>query len=410
MNDFRVNTKSSKSIKRSAAKKIQKAFIKYTYKTHKQRRLRSLTKKKKAAKIIQTALIKNTYIKHRLNRLKTILFQNKGKSCINKPITFRDDNLVMDYKNYEDYITNIFTVFTNIRMDEIIKKLHEFINTNQNTLYFIIKKEDDETISIIHAIAKKNKIKLEQSPSNTIPYDDLPDLFIPRDIFKQICIPYLLNILANCYIINDMKMKKEYIIAVNTELHTSKIIDIHQDLTLYTCLTYVNSPITTELVFSPEILPKTSCNPIFRFKTNENAITSLCFKDELVLHTVPIFTSGNIFMEDDEDAGIIENAEFININRHKHHKPKSRKSIHPVLNRHIIILQIGGNHYPDSYYECDYGEYENMMFNIENDINIYKIASPREHIQLSNDNIESIIENVIMKESKLGSVYLTGGN
>ena len=405
MNDFRVNSKSSKSIKQSAANKIQKAFIKHTYKKHKQQRLRSLTKKKRAAQIIQTALIKNTYRKHRIERLKTI-FQNKDETCINTPITFSDYNLVMDYKDYNNNITNIFTVFTNIQMDEINKRVHSYINKNIKSLYFIINKEDEYTISIIHVISGNSD--LEQLPSNTIPYDEYPDLFISRDDFKQLFIPCLLNILANCDIINGIKLGQNYAITLESELHSGKEIDIHQDLSVYTCLTYINSPITTELVFSPEILPETSCNPIFRFKTNEHAITSLCFKDENVLHTVPIFTSGNKFF-DDEDAGVIENAEFISINRRKYNKPKSRKDVYPVPNRRVILTQIGSKFIPTTLYSCDYGEYEDMMFNIEYDINKYKIATPREHIQLSNDNIESVIEDVIMKDLKIGSVYLTGG-
>ena len=137
--------------------------------------------------------------------------------------------------------------------------------------------------------------------------------------FDSFVRPYFVNILATLNFIDDMVPHYPYFVfnvaVPRTDRDVAQILapytepKIHTDTTFRTILTFVKSPVSTEIMFSNKsknkefnaIVPVAeddqfnSC-PLFRFKTSESEVMTLCFNDDLILHTVPFF---------DKNAGVV---------------------------------------------------------------------------------------------------------
>jgi hypothetical protein len=151
-------------------------------------------------------------------------------------------------------------------------------------LYDILFNEVKESLSFIIFINDEGKIEIQ-----AIFDDDAAKLF--KSYLKPYFLPYLLYIFAN----NKIDLNEEdglfdiSIQKVNNE-GSPALSGIHQDRTERTCLTFVDSQVSTELAFNLKELKLkgTECSPIFRFNTKHNFYT-LCFNDEYMVHTIPIW-------------------------------------------------------------------------------------------------------------------------
>jgi hypothetical protein len=107
-------------------------------------------------------------------------------------------------------------------------------------------------------------------------------------------VPYLLYLLSNSGIELE-EYENEIIVRFTHPHNVSGISGIHKDDTLYTCITYVNSPLSTELAFDvKEVdLPWLQCSPLFRFESS-NKLFTLYFRDKYIQHTLPIWEEEGI--------------------------------------------------------------------------------------------------------------------
>jgi len=105
---------------------------------------------------------------------------------------------------------------------------------------------------------------------------------------------YISYILANCKL--NLTEIRQYQISILNPMRSFELdleAGLHKDSTIFTCLTYVDSPVSTELVFDIEALNAAGvdwleCSPIFRFDTTGKFYT-LCFNDNYFYHTIPIY-------------------------------------------------------------------------------------------------------------------------
>jgi hypothetical protein len=96
--------------------------------------------------------------------------------------------------------------------------------------------------------------------------------------------------------------------------NVSGISGIHKDESVCTCLTYVNSPLSTEIAFDVNVvdLPWLQCSPLFRFESS-NKLFTLYFRDKYIQHTVPIWEEAGVDpsvlnpFEDYETMRIVDN-------------------------------------------------------------------------------------------------------
>jgi hypothetical protein len=106
-------------------------------------------------------------------------------------------------------------------------------------------------------------------------------------------LPYFYYIVANSGVVFELDTKYDFEFQNPNEIMINPV-GIHKDYTLYNCITYVSSPVTTEIAFDTDKIDLEwfTCSPIFRFNTKNKVIT-LFVNDSYMLHTVPVY-------EDDE--------------------------------------------------------------------------------------------------------------
>ena len=121
------------------------------------------------------------------------------------------------------------------------------------------------------------------------------------DAYTTYIRPYLLDILANGNFLDSMAVNKPYYCIFNTDM--LDYVGMHKDNTFRTIITYIDSPVTTEFILTRdskkpdynEIIPPApdyyNACPLIRFHTYKNPSTTIFFNDDLVRHTIPIFTN-----------------------------------------------------------------------------------------------------------------------
>jgi len=138
-------------------------------------------------------------------------------------------------------------------------------------------------------------------------------------IFENTVKPYILEVLANLNFIDEMKHNHPYMFRCTADDGIDRgprdKPQVHNDTTFRTILTYIQSPVSTEIMFSNKsknnefnaIVPVSaedeynSC-PLFRFKTSDAEVMTLCFNDDLTHHTVPFFNTGEDIVDDSEKS------------------------------------------------------------------------------------------------------------
>ena len=262
------------SRKNSAAKKIQTVLKRHT---EKQRAQNSAAKK-----------IQKAFRNYRISQLNKML---EDPTCLNEPINIKNENLYMYVKagEKEEHLFNIFNFKSKtkgIKDPSFFKRFHEMMSTEFDEFgivehshkFFFTKKDDGFTLNIL---IKKNE-KEEKTNQLKEKYESL---------IRSHFLPYLLYILANCKLdMDEFDEENGFSMDMSHPKNVSEVIGIHKDESIRTCLTYVDSPLTTEIAFDTEVLdlPWFSCSPLFRFKTTDKLYT-LCFNDTLIEHTVPFF-------------------------------------------------------------------------------------------------------------------------
>jgi hypothetical protein len=236
---------------------------------------------------------------------------------------------------------------------------------------------------------------------------------------------------------NNIDLSEDYLFSLTHPENFFNQVGIHKDDSVYTCITYINSPLSTEIAFDTKTinLEWLKCSPLFRFDTS-GEITTLCFSDTYILHTAPIYEEEgkeprevNIFddyetmidVKDPNDGKsylkfgnyVYSDGEYrdnyleikpINTflkqeHRKKIKKPNTRQILasffEKIGDRDRISTVSGGTHF--------------FRFGDPVEINVaelqnYKIDLVKEKIELTEDNIETI-----RTTEKLGIFQLAGG-
>ena len=326
--------------------------------------------------------------KQRFNLL-NFLFKKKPATCLTDPIPIGDENVYMYFTKdqEEEMLFNIFRFIpqpNGIRDPDFFRQLYDIIFTQfekYDLHQFYVTMNSEGNIDIYSEIT------------------------YTEDQFNNYFYPYLLYVLAN----NKIELEEEQILHIemfHPDFHSEYTSGIHKDDSYRSCLTYVDSPISTELAFHLENLgiDWLTCSPLFRFDTSKNLYT-LFFNDRVMYHTIPIWeeegkpTEETNFFEEGykmtrreyllefEKSGAIDTTFKKPMYREMVPKPEKRK----VLSSFIIIVQ-----------DIPSGLVQKIFpITVLQD---YKIAQPEEKIELSESSVRTILES-----PTLGQMRMRGG-
>ena len=225
--------------------------------------------KKNSTKIKTEAAIKIQTIFRKYKR-------NKIVTCSIKPILLKPDNIYICC-NKEDREIPLVNFFRFKKKDRIISS-DFFIN-----FYNYMKKNiDGKTIgqNIIF------KIKLFEDGLHIVANQEIYNEMSDNSELKTFILHFIYYNLIN----NNIDLIEGISLQITHPINFSEYSGIHKDNSIYTCITYINSVLTTEIAFDIETikLEWLQCSPLFRFNTSRQ-ITTLCFSDMYILHTVPIY-------------------------------------------------------------------------------------------------------------------------
>jgi len=424
------STRSSK--KNSAAKKIQRVLKRHTQKRERQN---------SAAKKIQKAF--RTY---RITQLNKML---KHSTCLKESINIKNENLYMCVKTgeREEHLFNIFNFkpkAKGIKDQMFFKHFHEMTSTEFDE-FGIVKHSHNFFFTknkrgfILEILIRKKDYTEEETNQLKKKYESL---------IQSYFLPYLLYILANCKLNMDkFDEKNGFSVSISHPKNVSEVIGVHKDETIRTCLTYVDSPLSTEIAFDSKTLGLSwfSCSPLFRFKTT-NKLYTLCFNDTFIEHTVPFYEEAGKDVSEinpleeyetmRENTGFLEFGEISTANRGKniyrsingkvtklpkkekldwfgrsvplqnitqrYKKPDYRKKIARPEIRKVLATFL-------TEMDVDFSKFSNKsILTMEipfSKIRDYNIDSLEERIELTEDSVNSIITKPF-----LGDFEFSGGN
>lgn len=246
----------------------------------------SLTRKRNSA----ATKIQKLFRKRRA-RISALKSQLASESCAleSEPIRISDENLYMFLKD-EGKVIPLFSIFNFIPNPKAISNrdfFEEFYTFISNEFHedhphsFKITKKGSnieiKTLLLEKSKPYRDKFTKEQIDGLVQKYETYMDSFF---------IPYIFYILANSKI--DLDDPEGYTFDFSHPFNVSGLSGIHKDYSMFTCITYINSPATTELAFDVAEIKWIACSPLFRFE-NTGKLYTLCFNDQLMIHTMPIY-------------------------------------------------------------------------------------------------------------------------
>ena len=370
-----VKKKVSEEIKTSAAKTIQEFFLK-KYKQYKQD-------------------------KH-----------NKQDKCsIQEQVSLKPENIYICLNNEGEEIP-LVNFFRFKKKDNVIAP--DFLNFYN----YIKNKIDIETVG-------KNmffKINLFNDKLNIVAHEKIFNKMHEDIKLKNMILDFICYNLVN----NNINLSNGISFDITHPMNFSEFSGIHKDDSIHTCITYINSPVTTEIAFDTDAikLEWLKCSPLFRFNTTSQ-ITTLCFSDHYIHHTVPIYEEegkpphelnkldGETMTYHTTDNGMSyivfseKGSEPNNIFLKTEHRKKIKK---PEI-REVLVCFIHNFNNFDSYRKPYSIKPIKNTFITEkpytitlDDLQKYKIYSVQEKIELTNESIHAIRTN-----KTLGDFELMGG-
>lgn len=231
--------------------------------------------------------------------------KKESSSCLREPIRIGDENVYMCLKRNEEGKSIEYPLFNmfNYSPQELGIKDPGFFSSFYYTLFNVF---GDSYVHTFY-LRKSGPGEIEISVVVNLRYhkedeEEFIEKYIP--LLEQYFYPYLLYIFANNKIDLAVCFENDETANFKIEMfHPTATADpasgIHKDNTIRTCLTYVNSPVSTELAFDLESvqLDWLTCSPLFRFDTSEKLYT-LCFNDVFIHHTKPIYEEEGTLPED----------------------------------------------------------------------------------------------------------------
>jgi hypothetical protein len=359
-------------------------------------RVSSKTKKNRAAKIIQKNY--RNYIK----RKRLIAEMNKPDTCITEPIPVGNENVYMYLKRSEHEEIPLFTIFNFKETTENIIKSTKFFNDFYKAFYGLKRHPHGNYFTFLIQIDRTGQITIKYNKNNITNSDNI-------QLYSEYFYPYIFYILANCKF--TLTGNSRYVINILHPKTEPSLVGLHKDDTIRTCLTYVNSPVSTELVFDEDIinLDWLKCSPIFRFDTSDKFYT-LCFNDKYIYHTPPIYEkegetiqkTNELEIEDEivrkDDKFYLKDYDADGIVREQL-IPKRRQLVPEHKNRKVLMCFIDEPSKTINISDYKLGTTINMV-----DLESYKLHHKEEKIELTEKSIQ-----IIMNEEYLGAVKQKGG-
>jgi len=372
------------------------------------------------------------FFRNRQMRLKMLNEQLLLHRCSTNPILIGDENLYMYLQETETEteteteipLFNIFNFKPQNGIDDIHffdnfhKLLCEIDNIEYQHVFYIYKDKTTNNIHITGGVFEK------WLHFGDLLYESLKTLYTEHfdSHFKK----YILYILANSKI--NLDVLGEYEIYQLEIDHPYRSITftggIHKDYTYFSCLTYLFSPLTTELAFdlkNPH-LNWISCSPLFRFDAKEKLYT-LCFNDKYMVHTVPIYEKEGVDIRDLNNFKSPYNMARKNNQLHfgsSQEKPEVflkqdyRQFVTPPEDRKILpsffnIENIHASTTLSKILDSPPGVIEPNIVSFKaivtpSELQNYKVDSEEEKIKLTPDAITSIVHN-----PSLGKIPFAGG-
>jgi len=273
----KTNTKSILKTNNSAARKIQKVIKKYTL-------------KKRIERVAAATIIQN-YFKRKLRSCASkgcngVKSSDRFETCSTKytPVPIENTDLSM-YLQKDETEINLFNIVhykpssNNPISHTFFKEFYDILVQEysiQDPHVFVITKNGSD-LEIAITIAYQS---IENKESILEKY---------RQHMRSWFVPYVLYILANSKI--DIDEHPDGLTIDFSHPHNiSELSGIHKDESMYTCLTYVKSPLSTEIAFDVASmnLEWLTCSPLFRFESDKKLFT-LYFNDAYIEHTLPIW-------------------------------------------------------------------------------------------------------------------------
>jgi hypothetical protein len=373
------------------------------------------------------------------------LLGNPETTCIQEPIPIGNENVYMYLNTDSGEEIPLFTIF-NFHPKSSKSRTKKSASSRPTTtispikdaLFFerfhaVLRQLDEghsDELTVNFSIVVNATIEV---PSISIHYFDYFRVDNIRDnkLFVEFFYPYVLFVLANSKM--NFEKNAQYYLQIDQPRVTRSILaGFHKDDTLRTLITYVNSPVSTELVFHEEAInasvtssskrppvPWLSCSPIFRFDTRDNLYT-LCFNDKYMHHTPPIYEEEgkplyetNILETPDDLQRIIDSKGEKMRTTHEidgkhvtkeHPIPKSRRFVSFVKSNRMTIASF--------IFDADTTNYGIYKIQLKDGITIpiseleqHKMGYQEEKIELTEDSIR-----IITEEEYLGTVRQTGGS
>lgn len=163
--------------------------------------------------------------------------------------------------------------------------LHEF--TLSHAHVFVLSKIDD-TIQVQMMLSDVFNPSLRKNVNRTQEeFDAIMSIYYKY--LHSHFLPYLFHIVANSNIDFD-DYPDGFTLEFSHPHNTAEVSGFHKDLSILTCLTYVNSSLSTEIAFDVDMidLPWFTCSPLLRFESSKKLYT-LYFNDDYIHHTVPLW-------------------------------------------------------------------------------------------------------------------------
>ena len=328
----------------------------------------------------------------------------KSDSCNVRPIALSASNADNIYicMNKDEVEIPLVDIFTFKETEGILKK-DFFIEFYRHMLERIEKKESIAFGSKTTLIFPDIFIKIKETSYESVDYLDIE--YTDYNVESSYLLPFIFYILKNTHIV----LKEGMVIHIPHPFNFSNISGIHKDNSIYTCITYINSVVTTEIAFDVENiqLDWLTCSPLFRFDT-VGKLSTLCFRDRYILHSIPIYEEEgkkpSELNEFDDQEEMIEDIDengnpiiMFSSDLYIYSKQLHRQKIQRATNRTILACFF----YPMNYYTPELTE---QIFIRKDEMEKYKIPLMQEKIELSEHTVETI-----RTSAKIGSFEFRGG-
>jgi hypothetical protein len=349
-------------------------------------------------------------------------YQTKTDICSEETLSIqKPDNIYICFKkNGENVETPLVNFFRFSKKDKIIEPelFINFYNYMKGKLDFKKNKHLGDLIF---------KIKLDLDNNNLHIFADevIEKKMIENNELKTFILKFIYYNLIN----NNIDLSEGVSLSITHPENFSELTaGIHKDNSIYTCITCINSPVSTEIAFDTNAikLDWLKCSPLFRFNTS-GQITTLCFSDKYIYHTAPIyeeegidpsrlnrFDDGETMIEvkDTNDGKTyLQIGDYLYDNqipaRYTFYKQGYREKIKKPVTRQILVCFF----FEYNAYNNEYNPSGRVITFSENPIVIsidelqkYKIDLVKEKIELTEDSIEKI-----RTTERLGVFKLRGG-